>query len=50
MTKQTKRAKRRTEIKELPKQIRELSKKEQKKVKGGTSNTFVLNLAKPQGQ
>ena len=34
-TKQTKEPKRRTQVKELPKREKELSKDEQKKVKGG---------------
>jgi hypothetical protein len=49
MAKRTKQAKRRTAVKELPKEKRELNEGEQKKVKGGAGNTFVLNLSKPQG-
>ena len=42
--------KRKTRVKELPKQERELSKDEQKKIKGGPQNTiFLPSIGRSQG-
>ena len=41
--------KRRTQVKELPKEEKELSADEQKKVKGGTASSYLwVGSAKPQ--
>ena len=48
-TKETRSKTRRTKVKDLPKQKRELSKEEQKKVKGGGWLMTPAGHAKPQG-
>ncbi|HEY0080770.1 MAG TPA: hypothetical protein VGB73_19365 [Pyrinomonadaceae bacterium] len=42
MPKKQEKTNRRTQVKELPKQEQELSKDEQKKIKGGPLNSFFL--------
>lgn len=44
-TKETTKPKRRTQVKELPKEEKQLSKEEQKKVKGGAGVFFLVDIA-----